>query len=702
MLSLLDSLSFAANECLPTPGKDSKNKKLVTVPNWQDEIKPFKENAMFWNAVWQSAGRPINSVLHNVMKRTRNVYHLLIRKNKRMANTMKKNKILAACFADNQLDIFKEIKKLRRCPPSVATCIDDESDDIPNHFANIYKDLYNSVNDNVEVEDIRMSICRHIKDSCIEEVIKVTPEVVRRAASHLRTNKSDPAYNYSSDCFKNAPDVFYRHLSDIFQEFLIHGHVSSILLISTLVPLVKDKLGDICVSSNYRSIALSSLVLKIFDWVIILLYGDKLNLDSLQFGYQQMISTNMCTWTAVETIDYFTRNGSEVYVCALDMSKAFDRVKHCTLFEKLCERKIPNIFIRLLIYMYRHQSAQVRWDSSESDCFSLSNGVKQGAVLSAILYCVYVDDLYRQLRKEKSGCWINGNYYGILGYSDDILLLAPTISALKQMLKTCEKFAVQHNLQFSTNLVPAKSKCKCIAFGCSTEELPNLVLCNNKLPWVNTIKHLGTVLTNDKEILGKDVMQKRAAYVSRNNELLQEFHFAHPKSLVKINHIYNSSYYGCVLWNYQSKEVERIDKSWNVSMRKLLRLPFNTHRYFLEPISQSTHARYLFYSRFLKFTDSLRLCQKAIVRNLYQKLKHDCRSNIGLNLRQILLLSGKSRIKDITPDGIKGLVYVSIPSLDHWKIKIVKEIQEVLHGDLEVNEFSRDAIEEIKEFICTT
>ena len=175
---------------------------------------------------------------------------------------------------------------MRRCPPSVATCIDDESEDIPNYFASIYKDLYNSVKDNVEVEDIRMSICRRIKKSCLEEVIKVTPEVVRRAASHLRTNKSDPAYNYSSDCFENAPDVFYQHLSDIFQEFLIHGHVSSILLISTLVPLVKDKLGDICVSSNYRSIALSSLVLKIFDWVIILLYGDKLNLDSLQFGYQ--------------------------------------------------------------------------------------------------------------------------------------------------------------------------------------------------------------------------------------------------------------------------------------------------------------------------------------------------------------------------------------------------------------------------------
>ena len=91
---------------------------------------------------------------------------------------------------------------------------------------------------------------------------------------------------------------------------------------------MKDKLGNICSSDNYRSIAISSLILKIFDWVIILLYGDKLGLDQLQFSYQPNISTNMCTWMAIETIDFFTRNGSDVYVCTMDMSKAFDKVRH--------------------------------------------------------------------------------------------------------------------------------------------------------------------------------------------------------------------------------------------------------------------------------------------------------------------------------------------------------------------------------------
>ena len=139
----------------------------------------------------------------------------------------------------------------------------------------------------------------------------------------------------------------------------------------------------------------------------ILLYGDKSNLDQLQFNsYQPNISTNMCTWMAIETIDFFTRNGSEMHVCDMDMSKAFDRVKHSLLFKKLVEKGLSGLYICWLLVMYQEQTANVRWNNETSYNFSLSNGVKQGAVLSAILFCVYVDDLYKLLRKQKSGCWI--------------------------------------------------------------------------------------------------------------------------------------------------------------------------------------------------------------------------------------------------------------------------------------------------------
>ena len=117
-------------------------------------------------------------------------------------------------------------------------------------------------------------------------------------------------------------------LSTIFKCYLIHGHVTRYLLLATLVPIIKDKLGSISSSKNYRSIAISSLLLKMFDWIIILLFGDTFGLHDLQFVYQPCISGNMCTYAVLETIDYFLRNRNEVFICTMDMTKAFDVTMH--------------------------------------------------------------------------------------------------------------------------------------------------------------------------------------------------------------------------------------------------------------------------------------------------------------------------------------------------------------------------------------
>ena len=141
--------------------------------------------------------------------------------------------------------------------------------------------------------------------------------------------------------------------------------------------------------------------------------------------------------------------------------------------------------------MYMKQVENVRWNSSPSQSFPISNGVKQGAVLSAILFCVSVNDLYKLLRTRRPGCWINGHYMGILGYSDDILLLAPTVDSLKDMVKSCEDYAINHNLEFSTNCIPKKSKTKCMTITKNDRDVGNIKLCGNELPWVNNIRHLG-------------------------------------------------------------------------------------------------------------------------------------------------------------------------------------------------------------------
>ena len=324
-----------------------------------------------------------------------------------MVDILKRVKLLDACI-NRQGNLFDEIKKLRKSSPIGANAIDGISDDIPKHFADIYGILYNSVDDQVSLHRILRRVNCNIS-SISNEVTKVTPAIVCEAISHLKGNRSDPTFQFN--CLLNAPAILYDHLACVFRSYLIHGHISNIIMLSTLIPLMKDKLADICASNNYRSIAISNLVLKILDWVIILLYGSKVELDELQFAYQPKCSTNMCTWMAVESIQYFLRNGSEVYTCVMAMTKAFDNVKYSILFEKLIHKGIPGIYVRLRLVMYDKQYANVKWNGSVSKRFTIRNGVKQGSVLSAILSCVYIDDLLKILRKKKSGCWIHNDFY---------------------------------------------------------------------------------------------------------------------------------------------------------------------------------------------------------------------------------------------------------------------------------------------------
>ena len=106
--------------------------------------------------------------------------------------------------------------------------------------------------------------------------------------------------------------------------------------------------------------------------------------------------------------------------------------------------------------------------------FIIRNVVRQGAVLSAIFYCIYINTLFKILRTSKLRCFVNGYYLGILGYSDDNLLLAPSLHALKEMVLICEKYAKEHDLKFSTNPEPKKCKTKCIAFLKKPRDIENI------------------------------------------------------------------------------------------------------------------------------------------------------------------------------------------------------------------------------------
>ena len=95
-----------------------------------------------------------------------------------------------------------------------------------------------------------------------------------------------------------------------------------------------------------------------------------------------------------------------------------------------------HIYIHIYIYIYKY----------------LQNGVKQVGVLSAMLFCIYMDELISRLEHSGIGCYIDNKYYGNISYTHDLKLLCPSINGLQKMLDICNVFFFWKNILWNIML----------------------------------------------------------------------------------------------------------------------------------------------------------------------------------------------------------------------------------------------------------
>ena len=95
------------------------------------------------------------------------------------------------------------------------------------------------------------------------------------------------AGSYTSDVFKNAPEILHEQLAAIFKSFVYHGTIFKEILACAFLPLFKEGLKDPPKFDSYRAIAGASQLLKLFEYVVLLLLGHRLSTDSLQVGFKK-------------------------------------------------------------------------------------------------------------------------------------------------------------------------------------------------------------------------------------------------------------------------------------------------------------------------------------------------------------------------------------------------------------------------------
>lgn len=423
----------------------------------------------------------------------------------------------------------------------------------------------------------------------------------------MKAGKDDGKYSLKSDHLIHGSVKLYVILSLLFNSMIVHGFNPSDLLFLSIISIPKDTTASLNKSENYRGISLISSISKLFDYIILELYGKQFYTSDMQFGFKSNHSTIMCTAIYKEVVNHYRCNGSDVYSCLLDASKAFDRLHFGKMFQILMKRNIPLSIIRVLFDSYIRQQACALWGDYRSPYFSISNGTKQGGILSPLLFTLYIDQLLIKLKKSGIGCHLYGQYVGALGYADDITLVSPDIRGLNKMLNICGEFGRENFIMFNSK------KSMAIKFGSPVENQEIILL--NKLPikWVKKTKHLGNIVNDELSDID-DCMVKCSQFIGSFNKLYSNYSHLYSHSLAQMFKSYCTSFYGSCLWKYETAEFRKILTCWNIAVRKIFKLKPTTHSYYLGPLMSQPSLVEQFYIRDIRFLYSLYNSSNQIVK----------------------------------------------------------------------------------------
>lgn len=282
------------------------------------------------------------------------------------------------------------------------------------------------------------------------------------------------------------PIMTAKCLTHIFNASLSNSKLPSDWKLAHVTPLHKRGASDLL--SNYRPISLTSILCKILERII--LHHLNLILDNVlynrQHGFRKGLSCETKLCGTYHDIAKQVDQGNTIHALVLDFAKAFDKVPHKLLMQKLA--KLPNISTQIVMWIHdfllnRKQKVMVKGELSDE--LSVSSGVPQGSVLGPILFLTYINDLPDYITCSTSL------------FADDTLLYQSVNNyqdkqAFQTNIITLQNWANRWCMSFNIN------KCSVLIFN-PTQSSPvgDYLLYDTPLEVVEETKYLGVTLQSD-------------------------------------------------------------------------------------------------------------------------------------------------------------------------------------------------------------
>lgn len=324
----------------------------------------------------------------------------------------------------------------------------------------------NIVHRDKKFENFINSFSDNFSDNVVNTLdYEITSSEVIKAALHLKKGKAPGIDGIRNEMLKDGISILAPSLAALFNLIFKQGSFPSTWRLSTLTVLHKK--GDKSLPTNYRGIAVSSNLCKLFCLV---LYNrlnsftdDNTIIPINQIGFRKGARTSDHILVLKTLIDKYINRASKsyLYICFIDFSKAFDTVWRNALLYKLIQIGIGGKFLKMIQSMYSSVSFAIKCNGKLTDSFDTSVGVKQGCILSPILFNIFLNDLPNIFDAECDPVELNNHPLSCLMYADDLIILSESASglqcALDKLQSYCMKWKLLVNIDKSNVMIFNKS-----------------------------------------------------------------------------------------------------------------------------------------------------------------------------------------------------------------------------------------------------